>query len=53
MLDKEWLWCVYSNSDKAQGYGSTYAVRPIVTINHSLLDNVTGSGTSADPYVIQ
>ena len=30
-----------------------FDVRPIVTINSSLLDNISGTGTSADPYVIQ
>ena len=52
------------NSDGNMGSGGLFysygvsdnvkrRVRPVVSLNSTLLSNATGSGTSADPYVIQ
>ena len=46
---------LYEVSDAGNSHfrDRNFSIRPIITINSTLLENVTGSGTSYDPFVIQ
>ena len=44
--------CFIRDNDSPITEAPYYSVRPIVLINYSLVDNVTGSGTALDPYAI-